>query len=88
MIVKNIAISMYMFLLSLFSFFSRFFGVKKRVLIMASFPENTTAILNQMKKMGYTPNTICFHTERVQFNTKELDFVRFSPNNLANKWKL
>ncbi|EQC2266133.1 hypothetical protein, partial [Listeria monocytogenes] len=26
MIVKNIAISMYMFLLSLFSFFSRFFG--------------------------------------------------------------
>ncbi|EAC5126455.1 CDP-glycerol glycerophosphotransferase family protein [Listeria monocytogenes] len=88
MIVKNIAISMYMFLLSLFSFFSRFFGVKKRVLIMASFPENTTAILNQMKKMGYTPNTICFHTERVQFNTKELDFVRFLPNNLGNKWKL
>ncbi|MBF2464063.1 CDP-glycerol glycerophosphotransferase family protein [Listeria welshimeri] len=88
MIVKNIAISIYMFLLSLFSWFSRFFGVKKRILIMASFPENTTAILKQMKKMNYTPETLCFHTERVQFDKKKFDFVQFFSNSLTNKWKL
>lgn len=88
MIVKNIAVSIYMLFLSLFSFFCRLFGLKKRVLIVASFPENTTAILNEMNKLNYYPETICFHTERVQFDQEKLDFVTFLPNNLASKWKL
>ncbi|MBC6298291.1 CDP-glycerol glycerophosphotransferase family protein [Listeria sp. FSL L7-1517] len=88
MIVKKIAVSIYMFFLSLFSIFCGLFGVKKRVLIIASFPENTTAILNEMDRQNENFETICFHTERVQFDQGKFSFVIFLSNNLFNKWKL
>lgn len=82
-ILKEVAIYIYMLAVKITGCLARIFPVKQKVVLLVSFPENSTAIIKQMNEMKVTPKTVVFYDPRVDVTGFNFDFIQLKPKNQA-----
>ncbi len=78
-ILKEVAIYIYMLAVKITGCLARIFPVKQKVVLLVSFPENSTAIIKQMNEMKVTPKTVVFYDPRVDVTGFNFDFIQLKP---------
>ncbi|MBC2047204.1 CDP-glycerol glycerophosphotransferase family protein [Listeria booriae] len=86
--MKNVAIKLYMAAIQVLGFVFRRFPMQQKVVMLVSFPENPTAILREMDKMHYLPETIVFYDPRLNVDGMARNFMRSLPKTNGNLMRL
>lgn len=83
-ILKEVAIYIYMLAVKITGCLARIFPVKQKVVLLVSFPENSTAIIKQMNEMKVTPKTVVFYDPRVDVTGFNFDFIQLKPKKIKH----
>lgn len=86
--MKKVAIRLYMTAIQVLGFVFRRFPMQQKVVMLVSFPENPTAILREMDKMHYLPETIVFYDPRLNVDGMARNFMRSLPKTNGNLMRL
>ncbi|MBC6314078.1 CDP-glycerol glycerophosphotransferase family protein [Listeria grandensis] len=86
--MKNIAIKLYMMMMHVLGFVFGRFPIQQKVVMLISFPENPAAILREMEKSHFTPETIVFYDPRLNVDGMARNFMRSLPKTNGNLIKL
>ncbi|MBC1501964.1 CDP-glycerol glycerophosphotransferase family protein [Listeria weihenstephanensis] len=86
--MKKIAIKLYMMMIQILGFVFGRFPVQQKVVMLISFPENPTAVLREMDKLHFTPETIVFYDPRMNVDGMSRNFMRSLPKTKANLIRL
>ncbi|ELY8665452.1 CDP-glycerol glycerophosphotransferase family protein [Listeria monocytogenes] len=82
--MKEVAIYIYMLAVKITGCLARIFPVKQKVVLLVSFPENSTAIIKQMNEMKVTPKTVVFYDPRVDVTGFNFDFIQLKPKKIKH----
>ncbi|TDR54805.1 CDP-glycerol glycerophosphotransferase family protein [Paenilisteria rocourtiae] len=86
--MKNVAIKLYMMIVQVLGFVFGRFPVQQKVVMLISFPENPAAILREMEKSHFTPETIVFYDPRLNVDGMARNFMRSLPKTNGNLIRL
>ncbi|AQY51634.1 teichoic acid biosynthesis protein B [Listeria weihenstephanensis] len=86
--MKKIAIKLYMMMIQILGFVFGRFPVQQKVVMLISFSENPTAVLREMDKLHFTPETIVFYDPRMNVDGMSRNFMRSLPKTKANLIRL
>lgn len=86
--MKNVAIKLYMMMIRVLGFVFGRFPVQQKVVMLISFPENPGAILREMEKSHFMPETIVFYDPRLNVDGMARNFMRSLPKTNGNLIRL
>ncbi|EOI6973906.1 CDP-glycerol glycerophosphotransferase family protein [Listeria monocytogenes] len=82
--MKEVAIYIYMLAVKITGCLARIFPVKQKVVLLVSFPENSTAIIKKMNEMKVKPKTVVFYDPRVDVTGFNFDFIQLKPKKIKH----